>query len=1274
LSTPQDEKLAGLVIRDRLLTTEQLEECRRIQVRLLGQRQTRSLAQVIVARHYASADQLRDLVAKEVARRTSSIPVPTVSEASDLEREDAELAHKLIARGTLTPERVTECLALTRRARLQRPDVRFAQVVLKKGYATREDLKAAIGGAGPNSGRYGIPATQVRKAFDPSSLGLAGPMFGPAPTTPPTSRARGSTVAGPSQPPSRAPAPAWSGSSPESASSQVSPLFGGQAAGPQPLFGEASGVVKPMFGYDASSASQGALPYRGSSGRLAPLPPAPMPTAPPPRAPWPAAGNAPGPPSAPPQRPGTARPSRPGPPAEPPRPAFPDPWTASQQPRPFPDARGNYKTVELDPLDPGRPEIARAAFPLGDDDLSESPTARHRAPVGGDPFGEGVVSSREFDAFASVRPPAQNFSPSEPIGLGRGSSALAELGDLLPPEDSAPGARPSPFGGPAPPAQPPPFGGNRAPPIRKSDLATKGELGTPQLLSEDLLVGPGAGSRFGQPSDADLPADQIGFGPGPGGFGPSPSAFGAPSPSAFGGPSPSAFGAPGPSAFGAPSPSAFGGPGPSAFAPPRAPAPDGDQDLPSDASTDAHDVVPDDEYDGKRAGPATNPDGSTSGSEGSAPKRKRRGLVLALLLLGLGGGGFAAFRIISGRLAAAEAERVFLLANRAPAKERDARKALALGEALGDSSKAKPDLRDALVALRSEVATLDAKDEAQRIVAGITDDKPAQDRFDAASKAIQKDTSCARAYLLRARARIALGRAKGGKALETARSAAASEDLANAVAMDPKLLEAYWDLANLQELNTSARDLVRAQLERVQEADREGYMGLLAQGRIRALDRDARAVGEALEIFGRAVAAKPDAPLPYLVRARFKLSVNRRDQTLADADKAVELTQAHSVEALVIRGWARRAIGNDLAGSRADCDAALAIDRTWYPAYAQRALTRFEDGDAKGAEQDASAAFAIDEGDAVTLYALAVVNALPRANASGFVTDPRKIAEARKHLRTAMEHDDRFLPAILLQGRLALLDHENETALRDFNRVIDLDPKNALALAERGHLHLGTKSYQEAQHDLDRAIELDAKNGHAFFDRGMVEYSPEVHSYEPAIADFTKALDLLGEDAETFFRRGFAFWKTGRLAEAVTDETAALQKGDKAFLKLHGYNVHYVRGMAHFDHMEWAPALEDFNETVNTAPANSQILPRVKGSIVICRQKLDEGKPPPEPQPPADDKPKPADDKPAPPAADDKPKPADDKPKPADDKPKPADDKPKPADDKPAPPADDKPK
>ncbi|HZU96359.1 MAG TPA: hypothetical protein VFF73_06700 [Planctomycetota bacterium] len=474
-SSPQDEKLALLVVRDGLLTAERLEECKKIQARL---QPARSLAQVIVARHYATADQLRDLVAKEVTRRTSSRPA-VILDPQELEREDQELARELGKLRLVEEAKIRECIALTRKAREAKPDVRLAQILLKKDYVTRDTLRDVLTNLA-SQGRVSPPRnTTLRPALDPSSLGEASSSnLAQRSATPPTARART--------------APSGWPTGPSSGSNPVAPLFG--ASGPQPLFGEASGVVSgPLFGVDASSALGPALPDRASSARMMPLSgppsgritsgPRPVPNLDePPREggaeeppfgfanpfaetlpfpdPW--AKRAPGfEPDPQPQgfapsfapSPVFESPAPRGaspfdlPPGEPPiEPLLPLPPVASPLGLPAKDARGNYHTVELDPADPALPAIRRGAAGAPDEeDLTESPTMRHIEAPTGDPFGESRVDAAAFDAFGSAReakpvPPrvggATNFVPLDDSS-GGGLNLFDSPAPFVPPERGA---------------------------------------------------------------------------------------------------------------------------------------------------------------------------------------------------------------------------------------------------------------------------------------------------------------------------------------------------------------------------------------------------------------------------------------------------------------------------------------------------------------------------------------------------------------------------------------------------------------------------------------------------------------------------------------------------------------------------------------------------------------------------------------------------------------------------------------------------------------------
>jgi tetratricopeptide (TPR) repeat protein len=1198
LGNPQDEKLAVLVVRDRLLSPEQLAECRNVQ-RLLPT--PRSLAQVIVARHYCTADQLRDLVAREVARRPNGGGAAP-HQASDWDREDVLLGRELMARGTLDEGRVRECLALTRRAREQKPDVRLAQVILKKGYVSRDALRDALaratGGVAPSissndTGRAfarpgpvpaGAPprmnpnvrSTGPRPVVDQGGWG--GGAGWPSGGTPPTAQPRGVVRPQPGMPP-----PGWPQAQPPrdpDMSAQLPPLFGAPT-GPQPLFGEASGVVRPMFGVgDASSATSGALPYRPASGRV-------------PRG-APTTGQ------------------RPIAPFFDPPPQYESPLYDNGPPRPSPlgnfppprsDQRAGYQTVELDPDDPALPQAPQARSSRGraEDERSESPTFRApareapvdpfgrppAAPLGGDPFGEGRVDTNGFNAFES-----QNLGHQGPSGSA-------------PPGGFGGGFQQDPFGAPPPAAV----------------YGEDSRYGAPgRSAPRGFAPAPGFGD------DAVIPLDDP-----PGGAIPN-EAFGSAMPRTR-----PPFHAP---AFPAP---AFPGPDDGGFEAP-APAPRFPQPPAHTDRDDAND--PDDEDaedDGAKRG-----GGAPSGGKGKVV------LVVFALLLLLGGGGALGWKLFTDHQARVAAEKAFLEAVSAKPPARNPRDALKLGEALGDSSRAKPEIATAFTALKGEVKQLDDQAAAAKLVADLTDETTAAARLEAAEKAIALDPRCAPARLERGRARLALARQKGSRELGQARLSVEVEDFKAATEIDPKLVEAAWEQACLEELTPAGRDRMRGTLSRILEQDREGYIGALAAGKLRALEGGPRAGAEALEHFGRAVDRKTDSPLPYLVRARFRLETSDHPSALADAKHAVEYGK-RSADALVVRAWARKL--NSKSGTRearSDLDAAIALDESWAPAYGLRALVKYEDGDASGAEVDAARAIGLDETEPFALLAQAELVCQPKPK--GPIVGG-SLAAARPKLRAAIDRDDRLVPALVLRARLAREEPDLAAAIKDLNRVLEIDPQHAEALALRGNIYFQQKNFSEAKRDLDRAIEVDPSMKTALFDRAKLFCDGDTKSWLAAIQDLTKVLaEYNGDFPEASFYLGLAIYnaptKQSNLNEAIEQLTRALEKPDPAW----AHRAYSTRGMCYFYQKSWARSVPDLEESKKRAPPGYRYANVVEKQLRDAKEKLDaeekakrdkEAK-----EKEAKEKPAEAEKPAEPPKAADAPKAPDDAPKPGSDPPK----------------------
>ena len=70
-----------------------------------------------------------------------------------------------------------------------------------------------------------------------------------------------------------------------------------------------------------------------------------------------------------------------------------------------------------------------------------------------------------------------------------------------------------------------------------------------------------------------------------------------------------------------------------------------------------------------------------------------------------------------------------------------------------------------------------------------------------------------------------------------------------------------------------------------------------------------------------------------------------------------------------------------------------------------------------------------------------------------------------------------------------LNQEDTEAAIRDFTRVISLQPDDAVAHLNRGIALTRQDRYEQAVGDFDRAIALDPGAAESYYERGMAPWS-----------------------------------------------------------------------------------------------------------------------------------------------------------------------------------------
>ncbi len=113
-----------------------------------------------------------------------------------------------------------------------------------------------------------------------------------------------------------------------------------------------------------------------------------------------------------------------------------------------------------------------------------------------------------------------------------------------------------------------------------------------------------------------------------------------------------------------------------------------------------------------------------------------------------------------------------------------------------------------------------------------------------------------------------------------------------------------------------------------------------------------------------------------------------------------------------------------------------------------------------------------------------------------------------------------------------------DKAFDDLERVTDIDPGNAPAVASRGQIRYIMGRHDEALADFTCAIGMDPGYAWAFSNRGRVLWALDRH--DEAMADFTRAIELNPRYARSLGSRGLGYLLTGRYDDALADLSRAV--------------------------------------------------------------------------------------------------------------------------------------
>jgi tetratricopeptide (TPR) repeat protein len=198
---------------------------------------------------------------------------------------------------------------------------------------------------------------------------------------------------------------------------------------------------------------------------------------------------------------------------------------------------------------------------------------------------------------------------------------------------------------------------------------------------------------------------------------------------------------------------------------------------------------------------------------------------------------------------------------------------------------------------------------------------------------------------------------------------------------------------------------------------------------------------------------------------------------------------------------------------------------------------------------------------------------------------------AIKDYNKVLELDSKNIQAYINRGNAYDLKGDPDRAIEDYNSALEINPQLAEALHNRGLAYYRKQEYDRALDDFDRAIELKPDYSYAYNSRCLLFRTKG--DLEKALDDCNKAIELEPNFAMALFNRGFVLNQLGDVDKAVLDLSRSIELNPQ-------YAPAYViRGYIYADLGETQSAIADLQQalTVGLEPSAKAEVEKVLESL-----------------------------------------------------------------------------
>ena len=188
-----------------------------------------------------------------------------------------------------------------------------------------------------------------------------------------------------------------------------------------------------------------------------------------------------------------------------------------------------------------------------------------------------------------------------------------------------------------------------------------------------------------------------------------------------------------------------------------------------------------------------------------------------------------------------------------------------------------------------------------------------------------------------------------------------------------------------------------------------------------------------------------------------------------------------------------------------------------------------------------------------------------------------------------------------MRGTFSYLKGDNEDALKDMDKSIELQPTLTQSFIKRASMHLELANPEAAEADFAAALEQNSSDPDIYYHRAQLHFIKS--EFGEAAKDYQKSIDLDKDFIFSHIQLGVTQYKMGSIASSM----ATFRRCMKNFSQVP--DVYNYYGELLLDQQKYQEAIEKFDTAVEmektTKPLGMNVLPLINKALALFQWKND---------------------------------------------------------------------